>query len=658
MVNNSHGDRQESPTSHEKQKHIMSTPNASSMLAVGTVLNGKYRIERHLSSGGFGNTYVAINLTLGDKVAVKEFFMRGVTQRDGDSTISVSNPDNRALFIEQLEKFKKEAQRIRRLQSPNIIRVHDMFDANGTAYYVMDYIDGESLSDRLKRTGKPLSEGEVRHYLAQVLDALEVIHSAGLYHMDLKPDNIMVDGNDRAVLIDFGASKRVSGSQMTMTATGVSYTNGYAPPEQMEQDTDHFGPWTDIYALGATLYRLLTNRKPPMPSAIYSDPTPDKHEVLPFPEGVSTNMRRVIVQMLAVRWNVRPQSIAALRNMLAQGDADFADDDESTEMMGTAAATDEVTRMKGMAYTGVDTAEDTNEYVYDGNSSSRKKLYAAIGVWGGIIIAVLFFLLRGGSDPKADLGNIEVTTVNGGTDSKVAPGNTDTNKEVFNVNGVSFNMIKVSGGTFQMGATFEQGSDAYDDERPVHSVTLSDYYIGETEVTQELWTAVMGNNPSEFSGTSRPVGNVSWDDCQTFITKLNQLTGYTFRLPTEAEWEFAARGGNKSKPYKYSGSNDIGSVAWYDWNSVEGDKPHPVAQKQPNELGIYDMSGNVWEWCNDWYGKYTSSAQTNPHDAASSSDRVLRGGCWFDIARYCRVSYRINNYPGNRNDYLGLRLAL
>ncbi len=347
------------------------------MLAVGTVLNGMYRIERHLSSGGFGNTYVAINLTFGDKVAVKEFFMRGVTQRDGDSTISVSNPDNRALFNEQLEKFKKEAQRIRRLQSPHIIRVHDMFDANGTAYYVMDYIDGESLSDRLKRTGKPLSEGEVRHYLAQVLDALEVIHSAGLYHMDLKPDNIIVDGSDRAVLIDFGASKRVSGSQMTMTATGVSYTNGYAPPEQMEQDTDHFGPWTDIYALGATLYKLLTNRKPPMPSAIYSDPTPDKHEVLPFTEGVSTNLRRVIVQMVAVRWNVRPQSIAALRNMLAQGEASFAGD-ERTEMIE-----DEVTRMQEPFHA----AEIEREESYDDGekSFSRKWIYAIVGVLLAVI---------------------------------------------------------------------------------------------------------------------------------------------------------------------------------------------------------------------------------------------------------------------------------
>ena len=190
-----------------------------------------------------------------------------------------------------------------------------------------------------------------------------------------------------------------------------------------------------------------------------------------------------------------------------------------------------------------------------------------------------------------------------------------------------------------MGATSEQGSDAYSDEKPVHQVTLSDYYIGETEVTQELWQAVMGSNPSSFTGSGLlPVEYVSWDDCQTFITKLNVLTGMQFRLPTEAEWEFAARGGNSSQGYKYSGSNNIDDVAWYGSNSNYN--THEVGTKAPNELGLYDMSGNVWEWCQDWYGSYSSSAQTNPTGPTSGSYRVFRGGGWGSIARACRVSYR------------------
>ena len=224
------------------------------------------------------------------------------------------------------------------------------------------------------------------------------------------------------------------------------------------------------------------------------------------------------------------------------------------------------------------------------------------------------------------------------------------------VKGVSFDMIKVEGGTFTMGATSEQGGYAENDENPAHQVTLSDYYIGETEVTQALWQAVMGSNPSSFKGNSNPVESVSWDACQEFIRKLNSLTGRTFRLPTEAEWEFAARGGNESKGYKYSGSNSIDNVAWYTSNSSS--KTHAVKNKSPNELGIYDMSGNVLEWCQDWYGFYSSNAQTNPKGPLGGFDRVLRGGDWSILAGYCRVSRRSCYSPGYGYDYIGLRLVL
>ena len=229
--------------------------------------------------------------------------------------------------------------------------------------------------------------------------------------------------------------------------------------------------------------------------------------------------------------------------------------------------------------------------------------------------------------------------------------------ETFTVNGVTFKMVAVEGGTFTMGATAEQGSDAYDLDKPAHQVTLSSYCIGETEVTQALWQAVMGTNPSYFAGDlNRPVEQVSWNDCQTFINKLNELTGKTFRLPTEAEWEYAARGGKRSQGYKYAGSNDINEVSWYWDNSSDGTKP--VATKAPNELGLYDMSGNVWEWVQDWYGSYSSESQTNPTGPASGSYRVFRGGSWGISARYCSVSYRSVDNPSNTIYSLGLRLAL
>ena len=243
----------------------------------------------------------------------------------------------------------------------------------------------------------------------------------------------------------------------------------------------------------------------------------------------------------------------------------------------------------------------------------------------------------------------------GGTVKRVATKASYSNGTL-TVNGIKYSMVWVEGGTFRMGATSEQGSDAYSDEKPVHSVTLSGYYIGKTEVTQALWKVVMGSNPSSCKGDNLPVEQVSWNDCQKFIRKLNALTGQNFRLPTEAEWEFACRGGNNSRGYKYSGSNYIDNVAWYDGNS--GDKTHPVGTKAPNELGIYDMTGNVWEWCADWYGDYSSGAQTNPKGPYDGSDRVCRGGGWGSLARLCRSSNRSYSYPTYRDGSLGLRLAL
>lgn len=257
------------------------------------------------------------------------------------------------------------------------------------------------------------------------------------------------------------------------------------------------------------------------------------------------------------------------------------------------------------------------------------------------------------------------------------------------VNGVEFEMVYVKGGTFRMGATEEQGSDARDDEKPVHEVTLSDYYIGKFEVTQGLWTAVMGSNPSYFKkGDNYPVELVSWDDIQTFLTKLNQLTGKTYVLPTEAQWEYAARSGigSSTRVYvwcgggaiafsgsvsgssgsgeatKYSGSDDIDEVAWYwDNSAVDGSRStHPVGQKQPNALGLYDMSGNVWEWCSDWYASnyYSNSLQMNPTGPSTGSHRVLRGGSWNFDARYCRVSIRSDGSPGYCDNYDGFRVVL
>ena len=239
-------------------------------------------------------------------------------------------------------------------------------------------------------------------------------------------------------------------------------------------------------------------------------------------------------------------------------------------------------------------------------------------------------------------------------------------RKSFTIGNVSFNMILVDAGTFQMGTTSEQGKDYFGHGKPVHQVTLSPYYIGETEVTQELWEAVMGNNPSYHIGPKRPVDKVSWDDCNEFIKRLNSLTGNNFRLPTEAEWEFAARGGNKSRGYLYSGSNAAGDVAWYSGNC--NSKTHNVATKSPNELGLYDMSGNVSEWCQDWFGSYSSGSQTNPKGPEIGTKikdewgnfggpyRVIRGGAYHQ-GEDCRVSVRHYSSSSYSSISDGLRIA-
>ena len=218
-------------------------------------------------------------------------------------------------------------------------------------------------------------------------------------------------------------------------------------------------------------------------------------------------------------------------------------------------------------------------------------------------------------------------------------------------------MVLVEGGIFLMGCTNEQESDCHNDERPVHQVTVSSFRIGKYEITQGQWKKVMGNNPAYFSkGDRYPVENVSWEDAQEFIRQLNIKTGRNYRLPTEAEWEYAARGGNESLGYKYSGSNNLNNVAWNVDNS--GESTHPVGSKSPNELGICDMSGNVWEWCSDWSSAYSASAQTNPTGASFGFYRVLRGGCWRGVASDCRVAFRYDINPTDRYYSLGLRVVL
>ncbi len=296
---------------------------------------------------------------------------------------------------------------------------------------------------------------------------------------------------------------------------------------------------------------------------------------------------------------------------------------------------------------------------YSEQPDSRKWLYAVIGGLATALVAVVLVLLlrKGDTDETVLVAELPVHEVplSESPSQEITPKVSTTNVNAV-VQGIIASMVEVIGSSFLMGATSEQMDGANDDELPTHYVNLPSFYMGSHEVTQEEWKTVMGKNPSRFKGAKRPVDNVSWHDCQAFISKLNSLSRKRFRLPTEAEWEFAARGGDRSRGYIYSGSNNVSRVAWC--AATSGSRTHDVEAKSPNELGIYDMTGNLWEWCADWYGYYDSEMQNNPAGPNSGSTKAIRGGGWNGGPENCRVSNRDARSPNYRSDRLGLRLAM
>lgn len=723
------------------------------MLKVGTILRGTYRIDSYLSSGGFGNTYVATNIEFEERVAIKEFFMKGVTQRDDNqTTVSVSNVENSNSFLEQKEKFKKEARRIRQLKNEHIVSVHDLFEENGTAYYVMDYVDGENLAERMKRTGKPMSEQEVRAILPQILDALKSVHDEGMWHLDLKPANIMLDKAGNVKLIDFGASKQLNVQKGgATTSTAITYTNGYAPREQMEQNYDKFGPWTDIYALGATLYNLLTNKRPPLPSDIDDDETDDKHVVFPFVDSISNEIRQLIIQMTKTNRLRRTQNVDEVIRLLGERvpytDSIHANSEnvsneaeintEETILDNRPSLkTDEIVRLtKKEEEPTVDKTVEKDAPASNGNAENKS--WKWLIVLALLVVGCLIFLLTRNIETNTantvvaeDLVNDTIaisgpkykvvskdgwlsiksiiltreetridfeyvnryeqggwcsidenTYISDGVNQykmknainiDIAPKQTifsqqwqilnftlvfpplrkdikaidfieGTDGSTWNLKDICIDakyyehrdkiitsMLNKSFDQDAISGTFTMGNAGWVDTDPPSKVTLSDFLISRYEVTQEQWECVMGRNPSFDKGNNKPVTNVSWNDCQTYIQELVRITGIPFQLPTEAQWEFAARGGKKSKGYKYAGSNNLDDVAWYSGNS--SNTIHEVGQKKPNELGLYDMSGNVWEWCLDYHGKYNAKSKKDPSGPESGKDRIARGGAYCENA--------------------------
>jgi len=552
-----------------------------------------------------------------------------------------------------VNRFRTEAEVMVKLNHSNIRQVYDYDEVEDRPCIVMEYLEGADLATRMKH-GERFTDEQLQKWWNQLVSALNYTHAQGVVHRDIKPSNIFVTTEGDVKLLDFGIAK-VRDSIVSTHTGAMMGTLMYMSPEQV-RDSKHIDHKTDLYSLAVTFVHLLTGCAP------YDRDTTDDYEI-----------RKNIVEPPLVLDGVPAQWRAFLRPYLAKKPEERP---ALTEFCAAAAMpqatvvipASEKTVVSGatVAATRVVADDDTvaetpsTQLQPQPQPRSRKLWPWVVAALAAVVVAIVLLVRGCDGGAKSSGGNGEQTPVEENKDEAKSFQN-----ETFTVNGVSFTMVAVEGGTFTMGCTGEQGNDCLKGEKPAHEVTVSGFYMGETEVTQALWRAVMGSEPTAYGGWTSEKGRgdnypayyVSYDDIvNEFIPKLNRLTGRKFRLPTEAEWEYAARGGNKSRGYKYSGSDTIGDVAWNYDNS--GCMNHAVKTKRANELGLYDMSGNVKEWCSDLYGDYSSCAQTDPTGPSSGSLRVLRGGSWSINAGGCRVFSRGGNYPGFCNDYYGFRLAL
>jgi formylglycine-generating enzyme required for sulfatase activity len=518
----------------------------------------------------------------------------------------------------------------------------------------------------------------------QLLNAVEEVHKQGMLHRDIKPENILLSPEGRLVLIDFGSARDFTEGQTTTQTAMI--TPGYAPPEQYSNRAQR-GPFTDIYSLGATLYYLLTGEKPIAATDRQIEELKPPHEIN---SEISLEVSQAVLKAMEPKPQNRFQQIKEMRgaiNIMTKPPILPQKPEKPTKpkkklfwvyvllsllIIGTI-------YLLWPGYSAQSQPESDGQRIYDsviqameaentspetGDSESNDESHKEAEAQ-----RIVDSIMR---SKQAEITGTEETVkqttdkarardeVNRITDSMIqanvqaALQIKQNNSPILQI--LQKDMVYVAGGTFTMGCTAEQADACLSVEKPTHEVSLNSFYIGKYEVTQAQWREVMGNNPSYFSECYEcPVEQVSWHDVQDFIRKLNQITGKKFRLPTEAEWEFAARGGNQNRGHKYSGSDLIGSVAWYSDNSE--DRTHPVGQKSPNELGIYDMSGNVWEWCNDWYDSYSSGGQNNPVGPGKGTFRVLRGGSWFRNAFNCRITIRSDANSDYRNSNIGFRLV-
>jgi eukaryotic-like serine/threonine-protein kinase len=597
-----------------------------------------------IAKGGFAEVYLAFDRNLNKKVAIKRFV------KDAGTAGSVI----------------KEIQKSIDFNHPNIIRYFNCFtqeykDHLGRTiteeYGVMEYANAGNLGDIIKGD-KKLSEEQFKQILLGILDGLQYLHSRNpsVIHRDLKPSNILLhqeNGQLIPKICDFGISKELQGT-VSQTGTAALGTIDYMAPEQINGSAP--SPATDLWALGCMVYEYFVGQPPFGKATQGASAQQVYHKVL------NGQMDKNVLQQI-------PEPFRALVKQCLVVDKE--------KRVKSAEEVKQLVHAKVFTKPIKNPEDEPIEYGW------LILVFIALMIWG-----VLYYMAenRYKKPPDFERSSAQISSDNSqDSNSSLSKQEVD---EVDSTDPIEFkreeelkdkgaidselpfvigelirNMNSIPGGTFTMGCS--PGDDmCWDDESPRHRVTLSTFKMGKFEVTQAQWQAVMNNNPSHFKNCDNcPVENVSWNDAQEFIKKLNQMTGMKFRLPKEAEWEYAARGGTTTR--FYTGNCLSTQQANYDGNypasgcssGTYREKTLPVGSFSPNGFGLYDMHGNVWEWCSDWYGAYSSGNQTNPKGPSTGYDRVRRGGSWAGIARDCRVSYRIIYTLAYRDSDLGFRLA-
>ncbi len=631
----------------------------------GELFANRYRLIKEVGRGSFGEVWLVRDEQLDLEVALKVYI---------------------ALDERGLEEFKGEYKNTYALNHPNLLHATYFGVDEKRPYLVMPYCPASAVG----LLGE-MDEGMAWRFLRDVAGGLAYLHGQDILHRDIKPDNILRNEAGDFVITDFGISLRMRSTLRRNSTRKVDADMGgsipYMGPEMFSANPQAVKA-TDIWALGVSLFELMSGD---LPFFGQGGGMLLRGAEIPAIQGhFSEELKKTVQSCLARETWDRPtaeqlQDYAEAKLQGGNPVKTWGEPNGSAKVKGGTKEKSEEGKVKPTITPKVEVVEKTTR---QGKGKGRRNwIWVLVVVGLAVLTSVVVFVqvqranlkksyipgqvspdIQAHRDSLADVlaelerqARAEEARQKAERERQAAEiRRNPTSNQTICVGDVSFEMVYVQGGTFQMGATAEQGSDAYGDEHPVHNVTLSDFHIGKYEVTQGLWKEVMGENPSNNkAGDNYPVETVSWEDCQRFIEWLNNRTGLRFRLPTEAEWEYAARGGRKSRGYKYSGTTyDLESVAWYDGNS--GNETHPVGRKSPNELGLYDMSGNVWEWCQDWYGSYGSSAQTDPMGLQSGAGRVFRGGGYISVsgARYCRVSCRADFGPGGRDSSIGLRLVL